>query len=235
MKFLLQMMVSKTETKKLIDKYKKLIPNLNHIWHEDNGYRRAGILNKCILSTDCDYIITTDQDCILHKNYIQDHKHFAEKGHFVSAYRTFVLKPITKFVLKFKVIPHRIFFILNCKIHLKYNIRLESKWEKYTKIITDDSNHTFGCNMAFWKEDLLKVNGFNEDFTGWGPEDSEMSQRLLNIGIKRKKIGYSAIVYHLYHKELSKMNYDINESKWQKAIKEKLIWTENGIIKNSLD
>jgi len=25
-----------------------------------------------------------------------------------------------------------------------------------------------GCNMAFWREDILAVNGFDEDYTGWG-------------------------------------------------------------------
>ena len=31
-----------------------------------------------------------------------------------------------------------------------------------------------GCNMAFWKEDLFRVNGYNESLEMWGQEDVEI-------------------------------------------------------------
>ena len=46
--------------------------------------------------------------------------------------------------------------------------------------------------MAFFKGSLLKVNGFNEDFVGWGREDTELTVRLLNAGVKRKNIKFNA-------------------------------------------
>lgn len=55
--------------------------------------------------------------------------------------------------------------------------------------------------MAFWKEDFIQVNGFEEDFEGWGFEDSEFVQRLLNNGLKRKNAKLLAPAIHLYHKE----------------------------------
>jgi predicted glycosyltransferase involved in capsule biosynthesis len=35
--------------------------------------------------------------------------------------------------------------------------------------------------MSFWREDFIKINGFNESLVGWGIDDSEMIQRLNNI------------------------------------------------------
>ena len=43
--------------------------------------------------------------------------------------------------------------------------------------------YVLGCNMAFWKKDLLKVNGYNESFKGWGKEDNELAVRLQNAGL----------------------------------------------------
>jgi len=41
--------------------------------------------------------------------------------------------------------------------------------------------------MSFFKDDILAVNGFNEDFEGWGREDSELAVRFYNYGLKRKE------------------------------------------------
>ena len=40
--------------------------------------------------------------------------------------------------------------------------------------------------MAFYRKDCLNVNGFNNEFEGWGREDSEFVVRLINSGVKRK-------------------------------------------------
>jgi hypothetical protein len=53
--------------------------------------------------------------------------------------------------------------------------------------------------MSFFREDLLAVNGFNEDFEGWGREDSELAARLYKRGLNRKDIRFRAVCYHLYH------------------------------------
>ena len=46
-----------------------------------------------------------------------------------------------------------------------------------------------GCNLGIWRDDLVRVNGYNEDFVGWGREDSELAVRLMNTG--RDAIGRS--------------------------------------------
>jgi predicted glycosyltransferase involved in capsule biosynthesis len=85
--------------------------------------------------------------------------------------------------------------------------------------------------MGFWKKDVVKVNGFNEDFTGWGREDSEFAARLLNAGIKRKNIRFNAIGYHLYHNENTRKNLNKNDEILQKTISEKMVRCNNGIDK----
>jgi GT2 family glycosyltransferase len=56
-----------------------------------------------------------------------------------------------------------------------------------------------GCNMGFWRDDLLAVNGFDEDYIGWGGEDSDLGTRLYHLGRPRKFVYGRAIVYHLNH------------------------------------
>ena len=83
--------------------------------------------------------------------------------------------------------------------------------------------------MSFWREDLIKVNGFNEAFVGWGREDSELVLRLFNNGIYRIDLDFSAIAYHLYHPENSRNKLEANDKELDLAKKEKRIYCEKGL------
>lgn len=222
---------SRDDTRALIESYKIKIPNLIHVWHEDIGYQRAKIINKAIDTATADFIITTDQDCILHKHFILDYSLQAEQGCYISAYRVNLTEPLTKRLLKQNRLPNLFELITQTKWNLKHQQRNPSKWNEKTKYITNSSNGTFGCNMAFFRKDALDINGYNEDFVGWGPEDSEFTQRLLNIGKKWKRIYYSAILYHLYHPVICRANLGPNQSLVDKARSEKRTIVKNGIKK----
>ena len=85
--------------------------------------------------------------------------------------------------------------------------------------------------MAFWREDVIRVNGFNEDFIGWGREDSEFVHRMLNLGLQRLYLKFAGVGYHLYHKENSRRSLADNDIILQKTIDEKLTYCPNGIDK----
>ena len=50
-----------------------------------------------------------------------------------------------------------------------------------------------------YKSDFIKVNGFNEDFTGWGEEDSEFTWRMMQSGLKKFKVRFATVGYHHDH------------------------------------
>ena len=83
--------------------------------------------------------------------------------------------------------------------------------------------------MAFWKKDLIAVNGYNEDFVGWGKEDSELAIRLINHDIKKKFLKFQGVVYHIYHKEASRKMEQKNEMLMQASINNKLTRCTNGL------
>lgn len=58
-----------------------------------------------------------------------------------------------------------------------------------------------GCNFALSRKDFLKVNGFDESFSGWGHEDADLFIRLLHSGVKIKDGRFAIPVLHLWHKE----------------------------------
>lgn len=89
-----------------------------------------------------------------------------------------------------------------------------------------------GCNMAFWKEDLLRVNGYNESLEMWGQEDVEISYRLIHAGIQKKQLKMGGVQFHLYHKFASRENLEYHEQVLRQVIAERTVWCENGIVKD---
>ena len=78
-----------------------------------------------------------------------------------------------------------------------------------------------------FKKDIVRVNGFNEDFVTWGQEDSEFVQRLFFSGVYRRNIKFSALQLHIYHKQGKPNNKNI--SLLNRTIDKGLAWCENGI------
>ena len=85
--------------------------------------------------------------------------------------------------------------------------------------------------MAVWKEDLLKVNGYNEDLTMWGQEDTEIAYRLIFAGVKKKFLKAGGVEYHLYHKPSSRANLEFHNKVLDEVIAERSSWCKNGIVK----
>ena len=86
--------------------------------------------------------------------------------------------------------------------------------------------------MAFWKDDLLKVNGYNEAITGWGSEDHELVCRLINNGVRKRTIKFAGIVFHLHHELHGTDNLSNNRSILNETKVRKLTWCDKGIIQN---
>ena len=218
---------SNDNTEKLIINYQESSSlNIIHSWQEDKGFRAAKSRNKAIAISNFEYIVLVDGDMILHPKFIQDHLKNAEPGYFIQGTRVLMTKNRTRQALnnsrgKFSFLSKGLRNRKNA-IHSNYCSKLLSKKKNYIQGIKT-------CNMSFYKEDCLNINGFNNDFEGWGREDSELSIRLMNSGIKRKTLRFNAIQFHLWHKENSKNSLKQNDEIMQKTINEKLSWCDNGI------
>lgn len=220
---------SNTETKNLIDFYKEkcYIPIL-HIWQEDIGFRKSKILNKAIAASSNDYIIQIDGDCILHKNFVEDHVGNAKRGQYLYGSRVNILPDQGEKIFSEKIIDFTLFSKEIKNKTRTIHFPLLSKLYKSHKNI---SSKFRGCNVSFWREDTIVINGYNEDYEGWGREDSDFAIRLGNSGILARRLRYSGIVYHIYHKTNSKHNFELNDSMQQETIDKKIIKIDNGISK----
>ena len=189
---------STDETRHLIDLYRDIMPvPLLHSWIPDKGFRVAKARNVAISKAKGEYIIIIDGDMVVTPHFISDHSRLMERGQFVTGSRA---------RLKEKATIERC-ITQNANIHIwssgltRRLVLLRIPGMHHFIKGHDGLKNARSCHMAFWKEDFIQVNGFEEDFEGWGFEDSEFVQRLLNNGLKRKNAKLLAPAIHLYHKE----------------------------------
>ena len=220
---------STVETKEIIAKFQKDSDlNIIHSWQEDNGFRVAKSRNKAIARSCGDYIILIDGDIILHPKFVQDHVNNAKVGYFMQGSRVLLSQDITEQI----IISNRISFSFFSKGMKGRKNSIHSNF--LSKIFSTKKNYLRGtktCNIAFFRQDVINVNGFNNEFEGWGREDSEFVVRLLNTGINRKNIRFNAIQYHLWHKEIDRTSLDCNNQLLQNSIENKLKVCKKGINK----
>lgn len=186
---------SGTPTRNLIDTWRRKAPSpVNHFWHPDDGFRKTIILNKTLAATRGDYVVFTDGDCVPHTRFIEDHFALAEHGFWVQGRRCFVEK---QFVPGFDIEHTPVFWWM-----LTGRITGAAKGVRLPfPVIHRDTRQRgiIGCNMAFWRDDLVAVNGFDEAYSGWGGEDSDVGTRLYHLGRPRKFVYGRGITFHLNH------------------------------------
>ncbi len=218
---------SNANTKELIASFQNKFPvPLIHVWHEDVKNRKPKIMNKAIAASKYDYIVEIDGDIILNSHFIEDHLTFAKKGHYLFGSRVNIQAKLLQRLFSEKIISFNLFSPGIKKRGRTIRIPILMH---FAKSVDKRSRKLRGCNMSFWREDFIKINGFNEALVGWGIDDSEMIERLHNIGIKGKRLKYSGIAYHIYHKEQSRSQLEINNEIERQTIENKLTFIEKGI------
>lgn len=182
---------------------------IDHVWQENKGYRAAAIRNKAIARTDADYIIYTDQDCVPPPDFLSRHAHLAEPGWFVAGNRILTTQAFAERILAEKLPIHTwtLRQWLQCRLHGEVNrihplLRLPDG--RHRKLHPRRWKGAKTANLAVWRRDLVAVNGMDEEYEGWGLEDSDLVIRLIRSGVRHKSGRYACPLIHLWHREQDK-------------------------------
>ncbi|MBC8325651.1 MAG: glycosyltransferase family 2 protein [Verrucomicrobia subdivision 3 bacterium] len=195
-----------------------------HFWHEDSGFRKTKILNRAIAGARGDYIVLLDGDCVPHRRFIADHSQLAERGWWVQGRRSFIRE---QFSPSFQ--PSRTGFFNWWLRGRASGLFKGVRWPMPFIRHDQAQRGIIGCNMGVWREDLFKVNGFDESFEGWGLEDSDLGNRLYHLGRHRKLVYGRAIIHHLNHPELPREDLPANHDRLMTTLKERRVKCANGL------
>ncbi len=186
---------------------------VQHLWHEDKGFRKTRILNKAIVKSHSEYLIFLDGDCIPHYRFVEEHITNSQKGMALTGRRVNLPKRISDSLDPNKVRKGSLekFYLLKVLKELFYSDERRRQLENgfyvrsryLRKFINNKKKGILGSNFSAYKEDLYKVNGFDEryNYPACG-EDTDIEMRLRRAGMKVRNLKHIAIQFHLFHKQL---------------------------------
>jgi glycosyltransferase involved in cell wall biosynthesis len=200
---------------------------IEHVWQEDEGFRLARSRNRAIASARADYILLVDGDMILHPRFVADHVSCARPDRFVQGARPQLSAAATEQILRRGKLTDFGPFTPGLQ-RRAYAMRspLLSRIFSRTK---DTLGGVQGCNQSFWRSHAIRVNGYDERFTAWGPEDREFVARLLHLGVRRYYVRHMAIALHLHHASRAPSLPNPFDRLLQETLARRATWTEQGL------
>jgi glycosyltransferase involved in cell wall biosynthesis len=207
---------------------------LTHVWHEHRDFRAAEMRNRAIQASRGAYCIFLDGDCLVRPDFIATHRWLAERGWFVTGNRALLSADLTARVLRAgeeaecwgigawiaqrgRGGVNRLGPVLRLPLGPLRKLRPRA-WQGARS-----------CNLAIWRSDLDRVDGFDANFSGWGREDSDLLVRLLRGGVRRKDGAFATGVLHLWHEAADRARLAENERRLERIVAGGRIKAERGI------
>lgn len=190
-----------------------------HLTQKDLGWRKNRALNRAVLAAKSDYLVFIDGDCVLHPSFMEHHIRSANANLILGGKRLKLNETLTQAFLNETLSPCGMnrYLLLNVLSLRQKKIRYPEegfyiKPDAFLGFIPKlrTLNNLTGCNMSCFKEAILSINGFDEDYSlpAVG-EDIDLIWRFSKAGYKLASVRNLAVQYHLYHKE-SWNNQDLN-------------------------
>ncbi len=190
---------------------------LAHVWHEHRDFRAGEIRNRAVLASRGTYVVFLDGDCLVRPDFVAVHRNLAERGWFVTGNRALLSPALTETLLRDRLAAETWGFSSWLAQRLRGGInRIASLVHlplgPLRRLRPQAWQGARSCNLAVWRADLDRVDGFDAAFSGWGKEDSDLLVRLLHAGVRRKDGAFATGVLHLWHPPADRARLSENES-----------------------
>lgn len=213
--------------------------SIQHVWHEDAGFRKNRCLNHSVKASRSDYLIFIDGDCVPQRHFVEDHLSEAKLNRCVNGRRADLSPRCSKLLVESNtperfVEQHFMTMVVDGLRGKGKNVekgyRISNDWLRNK--LQKQGKGLVGCNFSLHKQDLLRINGFDMRYEAAGTgEDSDVDYRLQLIDVEIHSCFYKATQVHIYHRELPRL--PVNDELFASVIKEQKAYTEFGL--SSLD
>jgi cellulose synthase/poly-beta-1,6-N-acetylglucosamine synthase-like glycosyltransferase len=217
--------------------------SIRHITQIDEGWQKNKALNNAIKNSNGEYLIFIDGDCVPHFKFVEEHIKNADGKKILMGTRvelnerySNLLKKEGMVLFSKNYLKRIVFMAANKMKFVGKGIYINSNgFFKFILFKNRKSKSLIGCNMSFYKNAILELNGFDEDYIlPAAGEDDDLVWRFEALGYTFKSVKNLAIQYHLYH-EKNWSDSSINVAIMLKKQREKNYFCLNGITKSTIE
>ncbi len=218
---------------------------IKHFFHADDGYQKPKALNSAIRLSDGDYLIFFDGDCLPYSNFVEVHVKNADKNLVLCGRRVNLGDDLSSDLRAKRI------FVQDLEHHFfQYYFKMKKDGARHVecgmKVISSLKLHKvlksktalIGCNFSLHKEQMLKVNGFDESYpkNTTLADDVDLEWRLKYIGMEVKSVKYTAQLLHLNHPRANRVsNNKFNLEQMSKKQENNNYFCEDGVVKKAVE
>ncbi len=169
---------------------------------EHNGFRLARVRNNGVSVSTGDLLIFLDQDIVISPDYLRRFSDSAKSGRFSVSYPIRLTSEQSDLLTDKLILEGKTSSVVNKKqAHKPVRQYYRDKLNYY---LCKTGLYSYGAKLrggvsAIFRKDYQNVNGFDENFVGWGNEDDDLGRRLLASGVIGQNVTKHDYSYHLYH------------------------------------
>lgn len=220
---------------------KEVFPIL-HVRQERKGIRKQIVVNEAVRRSNGDYLFFTDGDCIVHRHCLEEHLNRSDPRAILAGQRVQLGKQLTEKLLKNGIVVNTLTFELLVDFLARRSHHFQEAFvirnPLLRRLLRKDrikpATSVIGCNCSLSKKLFLDINGFDEDYQGFGDEDADLGIRVINSGGYIRSVRNLANVYHLAHPgtwHMGTEQFKHNAMIKQQRIDNKEAYCKNGIAK----
>lgn len=166
--------------------------------HPHTIFHLARCRNEGVAASTAPYLLFLDGDCVIPPDHLRIHLDRARAGFATAGYFVWLDRATSERITEKSI---RSGEFQNLK---SWSQRRQLAWRhlqaSYYSLIRDPLRPKFyGGNFGLSRADYERVNGYDENYRGWGCEDDDLRVRLRAAGVRIASITWWTHIYHLWH------------------------------------
>lgn len=190
---------STDETLELIDDFARRVPfRVAFTTHRHGGFQLARCRNEGVAASSAPYILFLDGDCVIPRDHVAQHLQARQRGIAWAGYCVHLDQTASERITVERVADGS--FVNEATWGERFKLwKMHAASCFYSWINHSEKPKLYGGNIGIHRADYELVNGYDENFVGWGCEDDDLRLRLRQAGVRVESILGRTCTYHLWH------------------------------------
>lgn len=199
---------------------------IKHVYQEDIGFRLARSRNNGAREAVGDFLIFLDQDVIMPNDFVEKIYNSRKEKRMISSRGILTSeeqKNKIQEIINKKYDYSKIYTVIPIKDdeEIKKRLRRDNLYRFLYKVkLRTRGAKIAGLIFALYKKDYIAINGFDDNYKGWGKEDDDFGNRFFKYGGETYPVSFEKFPIHMYHPVAPSKEESLNEKYYRKRKKE---------------
>ena len=190
---------SRDETASVVAEFAGTAPfPVRFVTHDHAGFQAARCRNSGVRESTAPHLLFVDGDCVLPPDHLEAHLRAWRPGVVTSGYCVRLTEEASRQIdvqtIRRGDVHH---FAAASELRKLASMHRKAWWYGLIGHRTKPALRSTDFSLA--RADFERVNGFDEQFRGWGGEDDDLGRRLKAAGVRQVSVLDRTRVYHLWH------------------------------------